>query len=262
MMTRRQVWLLALVLCAGCIVIGPVTAPIATRYYNESGSVARTLLVLLPGSKDHPEDFERKGFVAAVRKHAASVDIVAVNAHWGYYKQRNIVQRLREDVIVPAKAKGYREIWLAGISLGGWGSLLYAHEYAADLTGIVVLAPFLGEEKVMREIAQAGGFQAWQPAELDPLDDQRRALQWLKRYVAGVQSAPRLYLAYGAEDRMASAQALLAAELPRERVFVVPGGHNWRAWSKLWDQLLRQVPIANASRSAARCVPESSQCPR
>ena len=53
-----------------------------------------------------------------------------------------MVDRLKEDVINPAKEKGYTKIWLVGISLGGLGSLLYAMEHPSDIEGMLVLAPY------------------------------------------------------------------------------------------------------------------------
>jgi hypothetical protein len=42
-------------------------------------------------------------------------DLVAVDAHLGYYYKRTIIDRLREDVLVPAKVQGYRRIVVVGI---------------------------------------------------------------------------------------------------------------------------------------------------
>ncbi len=71
------------------------------------------------------------------------------------------------DVVLPARAAGYDTIWLAGTSLGGIGALLYLRDHPDDLAGVLALAPYLGEEGVIREIERAGGPASWQP----PADD-------------------------------------------------------------------------------------------
>jgi pimeloyl-ACP methyl ester carboxylesterase len=39
---------------------------------------------------------------------------------------------------------GYGHVRAAGISLGGFGALLYASRYPEEVTGILAVAPFLG----------------------------------------------------------------------------------------------------------------------
>ncbi|MGB7542969.1 MAG: alpha/beta hydrolase, partial [Burkholderiales bacterium] len=104
----------------------------------------RTLLVMLPGATDRPEDFVEQGFIQAVRASGASVDVAAVDAHMDYYIEHSVVERLEADVIAPARAKGYTRTWLMGISLGGMGALAYARGHAKEVEGVILLAPFLG----------------------------------------------------------------------------------------------------------------------
>ena len=132
---------------AGCARLRPTPVPIPTVSYPGSGQM-RTLVVLLPGRYDSPEDFGRYGFPEIAARAGVRADMVVVDAHLGYYYKRTIVDRLREDVIAPAR-KRYDRVWLAGISLGGTGSLLYVAEHPEDVDGIVLLAPFLGEDEVI-----------------------------------------------------------------------------------------------------------------
>ncbi|MGE5173202.1 MAG: hypothetical protein ACM3MD_05175 [Betaproteobacteria bacterium] len=53
--------------------------------------------------------------------------MIVVNAHMGYYLNGTVFTRLKEDVIEPAKARGYDQIWLVGNSLGGYGSISYGN---------------------------------------------------------------------------------------------------------------------------------------
>jgi pimeloyl-ACP methyl ester carboxylesterase len=173
------------------------------------------LLVLLPGRGGHAGDFQKGGFLDVARQAGLRADVTAVDAHLGYYANRTIVVRLREDVIGPARAEGCREAWLVGVSMGGLGALLYAQQYPEDVAGICLLAPFLGSEATLEEIRDAGGLRAWSPREpLDPEDYQRSVWKWLKANSGNDASHPiPIYLGYGTDDAFAGANALLADAL-------------------------------------------------
>src|SRR5262245_15611963 len=159
----KRVFLLAghLLALAGCARLRPTPVPLRTVSHSGMGR-PDTLLVCLPGRRDRPEDFDRFGFAAAAARAGARVDLIAADAHLGYYYKRIIVERLHEDAIAPARPR-YRRIWLVGVSIGGTGALLYAARHPENVDGIVLLAPFLGEEKVIDEVAAAGGLRNWRP---------------------------------------------------------------------------------------------------
>lgn len=228
--------LAALAAFAGCARLRPTPVPIPTVSYPGPGQM-RTLVVLLPGRYDSPEDFGRYGFPEIAARAGVRADMVAVDAHLGYYYKRTIVDRLREDVIAPAR-KRYDKIWLAGISLGGTGSLLYAAEHPEDVDGIVLLAPFLGDDKIIDEMA-AGSLQGWKAPEPLAADDfQRRLWIWLQGATRPPGRIP-IYLGWGKDDSFARANGLLARELPPDHVLTARGGHDWKAWTALWTDFVR-----------------------
>ncbi|HYH42730.1 MAG TPA: alpha/beta hydrolase, partial [Burkholderiales bacterium] len=184
------------------------------------------LLVMLPGATHKPEDFARHGFVEALRKRELPVDTVAVDAHLGYYLERNLVGHLTSEIIAPARARGCREIWLLGISLGGMGALIHARERGAEVEGVIVLAPFLGVRGTIDEIVRAGGIEHWQPGAIAPEDDERVLLAWLKAYGAGNPAVPPIHLGYGTGDRFAPASAVLGSRLAPSHIVTAPGGHD------------------------------------
>ena len=198
----------------------------------------KVLLVMLPGATHKPEDFVRQGFIRALRQRKLPVDTVMVDAHLGYYLERNLVERLTEDVIVPARGRGYKRIWLMGISLGALGALIYACEHPEDIAGVVVLAPFLGVRGTIQEIVRAGGIDLWQPGAIVPQDDERFLLAWLKAYGAENPALPRIYLGYGTADRFIAASTMLANRLPPAHIVTTAGGHDWETWSALWEKFL------------------------
>lgn len=240
---------LAALLTAGCASLRSATAPMYT-VSDPSQCVARadTLLVLLPGVYSNPDEFAREGFVRAVQEQRLAVDVVRVDAHLGYYEKGTFVDRLRQDVIAPAQARGYRAIWIAGISLGGFGGLIYAQERPGELAGLVALAPYLGNPTLAEEVAEAGGLLRWTaPARVsEDARTQREAALWsgLKGYASPAGNAlPPLWLGYGTADRFARSNGLLGAVLPGERVFTTDGGHDWAPWRRLWQAMLPTLPL-------------------
>lgn len=204
------------------------------------------LAVLLPGRWDEPERFRRAGFAAAVAQRGLQLDLVAVDAHLGYYRDRSVVERLRADVVAPARAAGYREIWLVGISLGGLGGLTYLREHPEDLAGVLALAPYLGEAELVREIEAAGGAASWRPQRSgDGASPGRELWSWLAPWAAE-SGGPPLHLAWGEQDELARASRLLAALLPGERLYAQAGGHDWKTWQRLWEQFLDRTVLCRA----------------
>jgi pimeloyl-ACP methyl ester carboxylesterase len=215
-------------------------APLDAREYKSPDKPTEELIIFLPGIGDVLEDYETNGFIEAVLKSAAPADIIVVDAHFGYYARRTVIERLRADVIAPARATGgYKKIWLAGISLGGFGALLYASEHSDDVHGIVLLAPFLGRPPTIARIAAAGDVRGWQPANAPSETEYEQKLWlWLRCYANSSEPFPAIYLGYGESDQFAPAHRLLASVLPQERVFTTPGGHDWRTWGRLWEMFI------------------------
>jgi S-formylglutathione hydrolase FrmB len=198
----------------------------------------RCLIVLLPGRRDRLGAYRAHEFPAMARQAGVSADFLDVDAHLAYYANESITRRLRDDVIEPARAKGARRIWIVGISMGGLGAILYAREHG-DLTGVLALAPFLGDTEP-HLVSGAGGLGRYTPGEKREVADYERGLwSWLKRFTAEGASHPPVYLGWGTEDDLAPADKLLADALPPGRVFTARGRHDWRTWTDLWRQFLR-----------------------
>lgn len=240
---------MALTLSA-CSVWRPAKVPMDTRLEKSTcTSNARTLLVMMPGAYSRPEEFVREGFPAAVRERRLAVDVLLADAHIGYFNNKTIFERLHDDVMAPARAQGYTSIWMLGISIGGLGALGYSATHPGEVSGIVALAPYLGERLTSTEISNAGGLKEWKappgPLAADQLD--LRLWTWLKRYgtQAGSPDLPPLYLGYGVDDRFAFSHALLAKVLPPDRVATTAGGHDWPPWDRLWQDILPRLPLPN-----------------
>ena len=198
---------------------------------------APALLVMLPGAYSRPSEFVAEDFVGSVRRRGLAADIVIADAHLGYFKDRSILKRLRDDIVLPARAAGYQKIWLVGISLGGFGALGYGARRGDDIDGVVAFAPYLGRTALLDEINAAGGPLAWHAAPHLQEDDnlERDMWEWLTEPPA--ERLP-VYLGNGREDRMVDSHHMLAAVLPADRSDEVPGDHDWPAWRELWGHWL------------------------
>jgi pimeloyl-ACP methyl ester carboxylesterase len=192
-------------------------------------------IVCLPGAYHSAEDFLTAGFADCVRRRGLSIDLLLVDAELEHLGDRRFRHQLSREILSPARARGYRTIWLAGISLGGFMALDYVASNPDGVHGVCLLAPYLGNRLLIAEIARARGLAAWMPGELAEIDEERRIWRFVQARCA---ASPPLYLGYGGEDRFVAAHRLMAGALPRGAVNVVPGGHDWGTWTILWENFL------------------------
>ncbi len=244
----KTVLVLPLMLIVSSIIFGCSTnAPLTSLYYDiDEARSQKNLIVFLRGRGGSHEDFVSEGFVDAVKSTKLPYDMVAPNAHFGYYFGETLVGRLKADIIDPAKIKGYENIWLVGASMGGLGALMYSRFYPEDITGVLVISPFLGYDKIISEIASKGGVRQWDPGEYNPDNDWQRMLwHWLKQYAAKPRQRPTIFLGYGTEDTYVKAQRLLGDILPDDQVIITSGGHTPETMKKIWDIFLRRDNSGN-----------------
>jgi pimeloyl-ACP methyl ester carboxylesterase len=202
----------------------PALAPVA----------APTRMAWLPGALHSAQHFIDAGFAQAVRARRAPLDLIFVDLEVEHVEDRSALERLRSDIMLPARASGV-SIWLGGISLGGLFALSYAASHPGEVDGLCLLAPYLGNRILTAEIAGSPGIAAWQPGELAETDEERRIWRYIKHRCA---ESPPLYLGFGDQDRFAAAHELLAATLPADSVDVIAGGHEWPTWVRLWENFL------------------------
>jgi hypothetical protein len=212
----------------------------------------RTLVVFLPGVYDVPQDFIDQGFVRALRERDFHADIQLVDAHRGYYSERQILQRIDDEIVKPARANGYLHIWFVGISLGGYGTLLYARHQPGAVDGFLILAPYMGSAATALEIEDQGGLAAWSSPPRGNADVE--LWRWLQGYANKPTDRPTAYLGFGRADRFAQPNGVFAQVLPARQVFTVDGGHDWSTWRQLWAQFLDAAPWPRIDRSDNACA--------
>ena len=210
---------------------------------------SQCLVVFIPGFLDSPDSYLDHGFPQDLIGSDAPCDAIGVDLHFRYYSDVGLADIFFEEVLQPATARGYEEIWLVGISMGGLGTLLTASQYSDYVDGIILLAPFVGDESVLRAIEAQGGAATWAPvsgtdASAWTGDNYTAKIwSWLRGYASDPESRPPLYIGWGTEDRLGAADRLLADLMPDDHVFTQPGGHNWVTWRPLWRQVLERAPV-------------------
>lgn len=238
--------LLALFL-AGCAYLRTTEEPIPTRWHVTAAGdePSDTLVVFLPGIKDTHDDMFDFGAIAALDQSGLGWDAVAVDAHIGYYRERSFLDRLEQDVFASARARGYEHFWLTGQSLGGFGSLFYNCRVAdGDIDGVIAIAPHLGGREILTAIRDAGGPERWQADEEVGEKHERQLWTCLQ----DLPVHPEIWLAYGEQDEIAPANAMLAELLPDERVLTNDGEHLWVDWIPLWQRVFARLSEHEDSR--------------
>lgn len=225
-----------LTLLAGACVGTPETRVPMPVDRGQAERQSDTLVIFLPGRGSREDAFREKGFFDDLQ--ANGVDVVSADAHIGYYIEESIADRLHEDIIRLARDEGYEHIWLAGLSMGGMGAILYADRYPGEIDGMILLAPYPGDSDLTEAIRENGGLTEWNGATASEGQTyQREAWRRLKTDIQA--DAYPIVLGFGQKDRFAEGHRLLAEQLPASRVFTEEGGgHNWKAWEPIWDRIM------------------------
>lgn len=204
------------------------------------------LVVMMPGMLNTPDSYIDHGFVADAAAASRRCDILSVDAHYGYYRDRTLVRRFREDILRVADQRGYEDIWLVGSSMGAMGAVMVARENPGRIDGVVLFGPYFGDEALIRSIADAGGLARWHgPEDADPShgDARQEALwEWLRGYATDPDRMPQLFVGVGADDGMRRGAELLTAHLPPTHIGLAEGGHDWAIWRVMWRRLLVSPP--------------------
>ena len=245
---------------AGCAWMYSAPAPLRTEAAPASPTGrASTLLVLMPGRGDKASAFAEHGFITDLRASGLAFDVVAVDAHIGYYMKETIVERMSTDVLQPARAQ-YKQIWIVGASMGGLGALIVASRLPGAVDRIFLLSPYLGPNSLMRDIEAAGGPARWMPTDSNDPVPARLALAEAHREPGSPNAADDARVR--AAGRMAPNHRLLAQLLPADRVFEVDGKHGWVSWRQLWQRggkrRSRAVSCRARSEPADETEPELS----
>ncbi|MBN2645278.1 MAG: alpha/beta hydrolase [Desulfuromonadaceae bacterium] len=234
-------------LLSGCV--PSATVPLQTLNYPlYPQQRQKTLLVLLRGIGGQASDFKELGLVDMIQGSAMPCDVLVPDAHYGYYRDRSVVERLKQDVIDPARAQGYQHIWLAGFSMGGIGCLFYLREHPQDIETVLLISPFLGWDSQLEPILAAGDLRCWQPSADEQNDFPELLWLWIKQYQQQPSVYPPIHLIYAANDWITGdGPALLATVLPASRVIRDQGGHDNETLVRLFGRLF--LPLSSTAQA-------------
>lgn len=252
----RSICIVALLFLSACIPGGRTETKIPVqRVQALQGEQSRILIVILPGRGDDVAALKASGIAEAIQSSVPNADVVLTGVSLAYYMEGRMPQRLREEVILPAKEFGYKEIWLVGASMGGMGTLMYDREYAGDITGLVLLAPYLGGKAVLTQINQAGGLDNWDagvvPQTINRNNFDRELWRYIKTWQRGKDSrSNNVWLAYGKNDRLSAAMPPLQKVLDQQHVFVREGGHAWTVWTPAAKEIFAAIEKERAGAGA------------
>jgi len=213
--------------------------PMHVRSFPASERPAKHLIILLSGRGAQKTYFDDQQWVEIARQHGLDVDFIAPHAHFGYYLTQSLLTRLHEDVILPAKKKAYQTISIAGISMGGLGSILYSRKYPNEIDRLFLFAPSLGNKDVHDEIRQAGGLSQWQIKDENAHDWNYYIWQRMKEITQDPIAKKKIFLAYGKQDHL-PAHDILAQAIPEQQVITITGGHKDVIFTQLWEMMLEK----------------------
>lgn len=257
---RHGAMLAVLLLVAGCGPRGNPAIAVPTAFVP-APRAAHRLVVVLPGRGDDLGALGRSGIADAVHGAWPDADVLLAELAIGYYRAGVGPKRLHDDVIEPARARGYREIWLIGASMGGMGVLLYDLTYPGELDGLVLLAPYLGDRPILEEIDAAGGIAQWNAGPRQALRAdtfQRELWRHIQGWSRDPATARRVWLAYGDADRLRDAMPVLTPALCAGQILVRDGGHAWRVWSPAAAEILTRVERDRGHGRSGATAPERS----
>ncbi|MEO5624269.1 MAG: alpha/beta hydrolase-fold protein [Dokdonella sp.] len=230
---------------SGCVARGDATKPIPTAFVP-APLTAHRLVVMLPGRGDDLASLQRHGVAQIIQRAWPDADVVLTGLTMPYYTQGNATQRLHDEVIDPAHRRNDRQLWLAGISLGGMGALLYDRAYPGQIDGMLLLSPYLGEHAIQQEIRDAGGLAQWKPGPAQPINAatfERELWRSLKHWSDDSARTHSVWLGYGDSEPFRASIELMSPLLPPDHVLMSPGHHDWALWTPALRALLQQASL-------------------
>ena len=214
-------------LLSACVAKGDPSQPIPTATVPATSGKADRLVIVLPGRADDLGRLQNSGVADSIHQAWPDADVVFAELTLDFYREGDAPKRLRTEVIAPLRARGYREVWMAGASMGGMGTLMYDAQFPGEFDGMLLLAPYLGDFDLLLEIDFAGGVRNGMAARRKASPEQswqRDVWRYIKQLADDPARSQRIWLAYGDEDRLRKAMPLFVPALDAKQVFVRDGG--------------------------------------
>ncbi len=226
---------LLLLLCSACVFQTKV--PLDTlQYSSPAASKKSQLIILLRGFGNDINYFDSLGWTEKLQQRYPQYDIIIPDLHYGYYSEGSFMQRMTEDIILPAQQQGYQSIWILGISMGGLGAIMSSELNPTIVKRLFLIAPYLGDGTAQKTIVKAGGLRKWDDEDMDSTVWQFKLWSHLK-FLSAQSPAVPVYLGYGSEDKMPGIP-LLQAALPVKNIVTAAGGHKDGVFTDVFEKML------------------------
>lgn len=241
--------LLAALLLAACAALEQPKERIPTETVAARSPAAPTrMVIVLPGRGDNLDGLRATGIAKAIQDGMPEAEVVLVELTMPYYIEGRSVQRLHEEVVAPARKRGIRDIYLVGASMGGMGTLLYEREYPGQMKAIVLMAPYMGDGKIIGEIKAAGGLAQWRPgplpAKVDGDNVAREEWRLVQSWLGNAARARDVWLICGDQDSFYPAALMIAPLLPAQNTLSRAGSHAWRVWTPAAAEVFSRIAAA------------------
>lgn len=251
-MFRLLTLVLATILLSACSLFAPVPDRMGRQMVEGSQKSNEVLIILLPGIFSNAQHMISEGVPEAIHRGWPEPDILMADLTINFYRKGLASKRLHDEIVVPYRQQGYAEIWLAGGSMGGLGTLMYEWQHPGEMDGLVLISPYMGRSGVTDDIRQAGGLQSWDAGEHTAVmqEDNYERLIWqmAQGWIGDKTKLDRVWLMCGDEDSLYPDVQLLGAILPETRYFPGPGDHSWDYWIPNMEVLFRAVAESRQTR--------------
>lgn len=224
---------------SGCHSGLPGELPVA-RYPSDTMAASETAIIFIAGITDSPQDIEEHRVVETLRDAGIDAPLTVVHHAMSAYIFGRTTGPLQADVVEPARRSGHRRLVWVGFSGGSAAAIAQARTYPDDVDALVLYAPYLGPDKIVNEIIDAGGLAAWTP--YPPIEGVEREWLWLKGYLEGAPRPP-LVLMFGTEDLSRPAGRVLREAGLTPTIYTAEGRHGWESWKPLWEKLWHEDPL-------------------
>src|SRR5262249_54417448 len=94
------------------------------------------------------------------------------------------------------------------------------------------------DHPLLEEIDREVGLLKWDGMPVHGENDKRDVWRYLQRVARQPDARPTLYVGAGDHDPLGFGHRLLVEALPRDRVFMMHGNHDWGPWQVLWSRFL------------------------
>ncbi|MEW8384534.1 MAG: hypothetical protein AB2704_21980 [Candidatus Thiodiazotropha taylori] len=230
---------------SGCSVFGPLPDRVERTLVEGTQQNKAFLIILLPGMLSDAQHMQKEGVPDAIHRGWPEADIMMADLTINYYRKGEVVKRLHDEIVLPARQQGYSEIWLAGGSMGGMGTLMYEWNHPGEVDGLVLISPYMGSGDVTDSIREAGGLASWNSgdsAKVMHKDNYDRLVwQMAQNWIGDDRKLQRVWLMCGDEDRLFPAVQMLGEILPDDRYFPAPGNHSWDYWIPNMEIVFRKL---------------------